>query len=165
MEDMSGSDSQDWNLLIDRMTVPAHPELPLFHDPSCPLLHFSTPLEGRPSAETLFSKYRLLLKAALSAASHPHEQLNEQIDIERDGETTFSYNLAVTTDRMAICPRSREAVAVPGVGLDSSVALNGTILAGTLMVKHEQEWNTLRENPGLLETMLASVGYSPAIWH
>ncbi|KIW19976.1 hypothetical protein PV08_00551 [Exophiala spinifera] len=165
MEDMLGSESQDWGLLIDRMTVPAHPELPLFHDPSCPLLHFSTPLEGRASAEILFSKYQLLLRAALSAASHPGEQLNEHINIERDGETTFSYNLAMTRDRMAICPRSREAVAVPGIDIDSSVALNGTILAGTLMVKHEQEWNILRETPMLLENMLASVGYSPAIWH
>ncbi|KAK6383538.1 bifunctional AP-4-A phosphorylase/ADP sulfurylase [Exophiala oligosperma] len=164
MEDMSGSDSQDWKLLIDRMIVPAHPQLPLFHDPSCPFLHFSTPIEGQPSAETLFSKYHLLLKAALSAGSQPHEQLNEHINVERDGETTFSYNLAITTDRMAICPRSHEAVAVPGLGQESSVALNGTILAGTLMVKHEQEWNTLREKPELLENMLASVGYSPAIW-
>ena len=38
------------------------------------------------------------------------------------------------------------------------VALNGTILAGTLMVKFEEEWNQLRENPWLLNEVLRIVG-------
>ena len=40
------------------------------------------------------------------------------------------------------------------------VALNGTILAGTLMVKTEEEWNVLKgpHGPRLLENILEQVG-------
>jgi len=164
VEDMSSTGSPDWSLVVDRMTVPAHPDLPLFHDPSFPLVGFSTHLEEETSPEILHSKYLLLLKAALSAAKCPGQPLNDSIEIEKEGQTTFSYNLAMTTERMAICPRRTEAVAVPGGGPESSVALNGTILAGTLMVKHESDWDILRQNPLLLDDMLASVGYAPATW-
>lgn len=42
----------------------------------------------------------------------------------------------------------------PGV-----VSLNGTILAATLMVKAESEWDSLRENPDHLTQVLATIGY------
>ncbi|KAK5023568.1 bifunctional AP-4-A phosphorylase/ADP sulfurylase [Exophiala sideris] len=164
VEDMSGSEPGPWGLLLDGMTTRAHPELPLFHDPCLPFLHFSTPLEDEPSSTDLLSKYLLLLRAALSATEHPSQPLDQEIAIEKNGQTTFSYNLGMTRDKMAICPRKSEAVAVPGAGPESSVALNGTILAGTLMVKHEAEWNLLRETPSLLNDMLASIGYSPTTW-
>ncbi|KAI1618275.1 ATP adenylyltransferase [Exophiala viscosa] len=164
VEDMSESEPGPWDLLIDRMTTRAHPELPLFHDPGLPFLHFSTPLETESSSTDLLSKYLLLLRAAMSATQSPSQPLNQEIAIEENGQTTFSYNLGMTRERMAICPRKSEAVGVPGAGPESSVALNGTILAGTLMVKHEAEWNTLQETPSLLSDMLVSIGYPPTTW-
>lgn len=38
------------------------------------------------------------------------------------------------------------------------VALNGTTLGGTMMVKHEEEWNTLRSQPEKLDSILAAIG-------
>ncbi|EXJ78301.1 hypothetical protein A1O3_09462 [Capronia epimyces CBS 606.96] len=164
VEDMSSLAAPGWELLLDRMTVRAHPDVPLFRDPTLPFLHFSTPLEDDLSSTNLYSKYLLLLKSALSAARFPDQPLDQNVEVEKDGQTVLSYNLAMTTERMAICPRSREAVAIPGAGSESSVALNGTILAGTLMVKYEVEWDTLRRNPSLLDGMLASTGFPPASW-
>jgi len=42
----------------------------------------------------------------------------------------------------------------PGV-----ISLNGTILAGTLMVKAEAEWDVLRARPELLVNALREVGF------
>ncbi|EXJ74113.1 uncharacterized protein A1O5_02407 [Cladophialophora psammophila CBS 110553] len=164
VEDMAGSTIQEWRLLIDRMNVPAHPELPLFQDPSLPILHFSTPLEPGISAADLHRKYILLMKAALSATRSPGRPLDQSLAVEKDGKTLISYNLAMTTDRMAICPRSQETAFIPGAGPEGSVAINGTILAGTLMVKDETEWDILRETHSLLDEMLASIGFSLISW-
>jgi ATP adenylyltransferase len=106
----------------------------------------------------------LLMRAALSAARSPGRPLNEGLTVERDGQTLLSYNLAMTTDRMAIFPRSQEAAAIPGAGAESDVAVNGTILAGTFMVKDEIEWDLLREHHALLDPMLTSIGYPLASW-
>ena len=41
------------------------------------------------------------------------------------------------------------------------VALNGTILAGTLVVKTEEDWNELRRDQGRLSDLLNLVGLPP----
>ena len=38
------------------------------------------------------------------------------------------------------------------------VALNGTMLAGTLMVKYQEEWDVLRAEPERLDTLLEAIG-------
>lgn len=38
------------------------------------------------------------------------------------------------------------------------VALNGTTLGGTMMVKHQQEWDALRERPEMLHDILTAIG-------
>lgn len=163
-EDMLGNENNHFDLLIDRMTVPAHPDLPLYQDPSLPILHFATPLEGSLLTSALHSKYILLLKAALSAAKYPGQAFNEEVSIEDNGNAALSYNLAMTTERMAICPRSKEGAAIRGASPDSFVAINGTILGGTLMVKDEAEWSILRQDSSVLEGLLASLGYPPVSW-
>ncbi|KAJ9615765.1 bifunctional AP-4-A phosphorylase/ADP sulfurylase [Cladophialophora chaetospira] len=164
VEDVASSATPEWDLLIDGMTVRAHPELALFHDPSIPISHFSTPLEKGMSPADLHRKYVLLMRAALSSAQSPGQPLKEDLVIQRNGKTLLSYNLGMTTDRMAICPRSQEAAAIPGAGPESSVPVNGTVLAGTLMVKDEDEWITLQGNHALLDGMLTSIGYPLASW-
>lgn len=66
----------------------------------------------------------------------------------------------MTTSTMAIVPRRREGAAIKnsqGVEV-GSVALNGTLLAGTLMVKLEDEWNTLRNDGLQLDEILTAIG-------
>ncbi|OAA64375.1 bis(5-nucleosyl)-tetraphosphatase [Niveomyces insectorum RCEF 264] len=78
----------------------------------------------------------------------------------------ISYNLAITHRTMALCPRvaERAPVVVPGSSSSSSpagsVSPNGTLLAGTALVKTEAEWDALRSDPDQLARILQQVGVS-----
>jgi ATP adenylyltransferase len=43
-----------------------------------------------------------------------------------------------------------------------SVALNGTVLGGTLLVKSEAEWNALRNDESKLKGILSAIGFPPS---
>lgn len=67
---------------------------------------------------------------------------------------------------MMICPRRNESAHIPVSASDNAnvadpgiVALNGTILAGTLMVKTGAEWDELRNNKETLTNVLETIGY------
>ena len=153
-----------WRLLVRSMTSRAHFKLPLLYNPALPFVHFATRLEAGISPSSLYSKYLMLMKAALSASDSASHELDGDLvgddEIAKDGRTTFSYNLALTTDTMAICPRQSESAPIPGLNDDHEVSINGTILGGTLMVKNETEWNTLRQNPHMLDGILEAIGYT-----
>lgn len=100
------------------------------------------------------------------------QSLDTQLNVEDpknlkiDGPTTISYNLAMTTSRMMICPRKSESAWLPidpihrNETLEAGlVRLNGTILAGTLMVKAAAEWDVLRKQPDILEPVLEAIGF------
>jgi len=72
----------------------------------------------------------------------------------------MSYNLAMTTAGIVILPRRAEGTMLhrddgSEIGF---VALNGTTLGGTMMVKHQDEWNMLRHESGLLDRILGAIG-------
>jgi ATP adenylyltransferase len=66
----------------------------------------------------------------------------------------------MTTSAMAIVPRRNEGAPIKnGQGVEvGNVALNGTLLAGTLMVKLEDEWNALRNDESQLDNILTTIG-------
>jgi ATP adenylyltransferase len=66
----------------------------------------------------------------------------------------------MTTTAMAILPRRCEgSTLVRSDGSDIGfVALNGTALAGTLMVKYQEEWDVLRAQPEKLDQILGAIG-------
>lgn len=76
-------------------------------------------------------------------------------------ESAISYNLALTDRVMVLCPRRAEgATILDATGVEiGHVALNGTLLGGTLLVKNELEWEALRRDPSILDFILSSVGY------
>ncbi|KAL3465314.1 HIT-like domain-containing protein [Aspergillus heterothallicus] len=126
-----------------------------------PLANFALPLPLNPSAESLHRIYLALYKAAAVAAGVPRSAAQST-----SGPAAVSYNLAMTESTMLICPRkstsahisvddaTREDVAEAGI-----VELNGTVLAGTLMVKAEAEWDELRRVPNSLAKVLEAIGY------
>ncbi|CAP68322.1 uncharacterized protein PODANS_7_3650 [Podospora anserina S mat+] len=81
-------------------------------------------------------------------------------DIKHEGEAQISYNLAMTNNTMAVVPRLTEG----GVVKDKdgqevgNLALNGTVLAGTALVRSEMEWNALREDPDQVNQVLGRIG-------
>ncbi|KAF6836684.1 inositol phospholipid synthesis protein Scs3p [Colletotrichum plurivorum] len=63
------------------------------------------------------------------------------------GEAPICYNLAMTSNTLVVMPRLAEGAAVFNDGTPvGSLSLNGTVLAGTALVKNESEWNALRLN-------------------
>ncbi|KAK3495221.1 ATP adenylyltransferase-domain-containing protein [Neurospora hispaniola] len=96
------------------------------------------------------------------AAEEEEEKADE---IQTGGEATISYNLAMTRDVMVIVPRLAEGSAIteknPETGEEvvvGKLALNGTVLAGTALVKSQREWDALRKNPEKVGELLRVIG-------
>ncbi|SPQ22980.1 90a2fc61-dd08-4724-83cd-0ab5f10154e7 [Thermothielavioides terrestris] len=83
-------------------------------------------------------------------------------------EARVDYNLAMTREVMVIAPRVAEgevvwAAAAGGEGGGQRtpvgrLALNGTVLAGTALVKSRAEWDALRAEPEQLLEVLGRIG-------
>ena len=127
-----------------------------------PFVHFAHRFEAEPSGTQLLHTYNTLYQHAKQAiddfiSTHPG-----QLDLHEssEGDLPISYNLAMTIEGIAIVPRRNEGHMLRrDDGTDIGfVQLNGTVLGGTLMVKFEEEWNVLRENPKKLDTILEAIG-------
>ena len=162
-EDMAGSatSQQEWALLVDKMTHP-FPEKPnLLHNPLLPFRHYARRIPPRSSSTELHQTYLALYCTAVEAVQDfdSHPVANNTSKTKDPTAAAISYNLAMTVDMMAICPRRSEAASVPSSEVGGSVAINGTILAGTLMVKDQVEWEILRKDPDLLDDILSTIGF------
>ncbi|PSN63207.1 HIT-like protein [Corynespora cassiicola Philippines] len=152
MRDGDG-DGGGWTLLLDLILAQQGRGL------SLPCAHFAVALPEEPSAEQLQSAYAKLYTAAV-AASVAAGVLPASATPAMEGELPLSYNLALTLSGMAIIPRRAEGCMLrrddgTEVGF---VALNGTVLGGTLMVKGQEEWEYLRGGEGRLDKVLAGIG-------
>ncbi|CAG5178057.1 uncharacterized protein ALTATR162_LOCUS8513 [Alternaria atra] len=159
--------ASDWSLLIDLIlsspaakTTDGH--VTFLQHPSLPFTHFAYPFDSKPSGTQLLDIYSRLYDAAKTAvdafiSSNPNSFALNPTD---DGDLPISYNLAMTTAGMVILPRRAEGTML--LRDDGSeigfAALNGTTLGGTMMVKHQDEWDMLREKPGLLDHILSGIG-------
>lgn len=145
---------------------------------SVPFAHFSLPIPAGPTPSVLLRLYESLYKMASAALESSHDGMVLPVNPVESGlkATTISYNLAMTTSTMVICPRRREGSMFVAEHEASSlgnrsrigpVALNGTMLAGTLIVKTETEWDALRGGNGAtyLKTILEDVGVSQKHHH
>jgi ATP adenylyltransferase len=77
-----------------------------------------------------------------------------------ENRSPISYNLGITSRGMVVCPRTSEGLAIKSNSGETigPVALNGTLLAGTLLVKSAAEWDTLRADESKLNDILSSIG-------
>ena len=144
---------------LDRFSLYSLPELPF--------VHFSVRIPSDPSPDQLSDRYRYLYENAVAAFQdyanrHPEEKLVVSPD-GQDGSAMISYNLALTTSSMAICPRRSEATTLKksekNVGTSlGPVAVNGTVLAGALMVKTEEEFHKMQRDESNLYSLLQELG-------
>lgn len=78
------------------------------------------------------------------------------------GSSTISYNLGLNDRSMVLMPRRAEGSTISAADKEHSkigpVALNGTVLAGTLLVKNETEWDALKHDPSQLSRLLELIG-------
>ncbi|KAF7716512.1 Uncharacterized protein PECH_005203 [Penicillium ucsense] len=164
VEAMRSSAGDSWKPLIDFVTSQPRNRSTFQSHPSLPFTHFALPLPPNPTPETLHSIYTTLYRAAVGAVQglDPRDGLPFVAD---HGPSAISYNLAMTLETMMIAPRRSETAHVPvdvsaagDIADPGLVSLNGTILAGTLMVKAEAEWDVLRAQPDALGRILRDVG-------
>ena len=157
MKAETDSSAADWDLLPN-LLPPPDPEAtqpPTENPLSLPFTHFAAPLSPSTStsahlAETYKSLYSLASKRGSLLSSSPPASSNLPI----------SYNLALTTTAMLLLPRRAEGTVLKNqYGKEIGyVALNGTTLGGTLMVKQREEWDLLRQEQGKLDEVLEEIG-------
>lgn len=162
VEDMIGDTDDDWVPLCNTMNFPTHGSSLLLHNPTLPVVHFAVSLEDNPGPTEMLHRYHLLLKAGLAKISG-WESLDslDTVVIHQHGKTAFSYNLAMTTKLMAILPRKSESSQIGNIA-QGTIDINGTILAGTMMVKAEEEWQQLRQDPSMVQQILQDIAFPSA---
>lgn len=133
----------DWSVLADRLSESGN---------ALPFQVFTTSMRPNMTAEERHSAYLSLYRCAVKAVFPQSEARSEEAEI--------SYNFTMTSQSMALCPRMAEGTMIKDkFGKDIGVvSLNGTVLAGTALVKNEAEWNALREDPNMLLGVLKGIG-------
>ncbi|KAI1376729.1 HIT-like protein [Hypoxylon crocopeplum] len=134
----------EWAVLAERLTE---------SEKVLPFNVFTTDMHLDMNAEERHRAYLDLYRRAVEAVFPGRGAHTE-------GEAEISYNFAMTSRSMALCPRAAEGAMLKNksgedVGL---VSLNGTVLAGTALVKNQAEWDALREDPDMLLDVLKSIG-------
>ncbi|KAF4580833.1 5',5'''-P-1,P-4-tetraphosphate phosphorylase 2 [Ophiocordyceps camponoti-floridani] len=112
---------------------------------SAPFVTFSQDIKPDSSPGKVRASYLSLYRRACNSLGIDAEEQTE-------GEARISYNLGLTAERLVVCPRRAEG---DEMGM---LSLNGTVLAGTALVKSEEAWRALAEGPELLEGVLRKIG-------
>ncbi|KAI1310874.1 HIT-like domain-containing protein [Xylaria venustula] len=122
-----------------------------------PFTVFTSPISVGTSAEDRHLAYLSLYKRAVRAVLSNTTAADE-------GEAQISYNFAMTSTCMALCPRTAEGRSIKNdIGNEiGNIALNGTLLAGTALVKNQVEWDALRMNQTMLPDVLGGIGVPPS---
>ncbi|KAL5383551.1 hypothetical protein DPSP01_005945 [Paraphaeosphaeria sporulosa] len=159
-----GEQSAGWDVLLDSILTNGTEDAStsVVQHPKLPFAHFACRFTSEPSGTQLLSTYNRLYREAKQAIDgyisvYPgHLSLHESAH----GDLPISYNLAMSTQGMAIVPRRNEGHMMRrDDGTDIGfVQLNGTVLGGTLMVKFPEEWDTLRQQPEKLDAILEAIG-------
>ncbi|EEH46420.1 uncharacterized protein PADG_02518 [Paracoccidioides brasiliensis Pb18] len=169
VERMTQAGDEQWKPLIDGNSSSAYGDFNYPNSFNLPFACYAVNLPGEPSADELHQSYIQLYRMAVRAAqgiAGPQSKNADPKSLKTEGPSVISYNLSMTTTRMVICPRRSESTWIPIDSKDQNksrevglIRLNGTILAGTLMVKVEAEWNALRNQPRILESALKTIGF------
>ncbi|KAI0841607.1 HIT-like protein [Hypoxylon sp. FL0890] len=138
---------KEWSVLAERLTE---------SEKVLPFSVFTASMHSDMSDEERHRTYLELYRRAVNAVFP-----NTEVPVE--GEAKISYNFAMTSHSMALCPRSAEGAMIKNKAGEKvgEVALNGTVLAGTALVKNEAEWDALREDPDMLLEILKGIGLPP----
>ncbi|KAI0442215.1 HIT-like domain-containing protein [Xylaria telfairii] len=138
---------QEWGIIADKVCG---------MQGTLPFTVFTSPISADMNAEERHHIYLSLYKRAVRATIVNVEAIEED-------EAQISYNFAMTSTCMALCPRTAEGARVKdNDGNDiGNIALNGTVLAGTALVKTKSEWDALRTTHTILSNVLRGIGVPP----
>ncbi|KAF4635033.1 hypothetical protein G7Y89_g3063 [Cudoniella acicularis] len=144
-----------WSVLADS----------LLENKALPFTYFVSEIPADATPKQLHSMYMSMHQKAVTAtqqfvASFSNPHFLPSPSATRKEESAISYNLGLTDRAMVLCPRTSEGPKIKGVGqeLIGPIALNGTVLGGTLLVKNEEEWQALRNDQTRLRDILKAIG-------
>ena len=148
--------------------LPAHGDKLRDMQSKLPFVYFTAPLKGKETAEQLHKTYLALLEVArqtvegYTSTDPDAETIEADKELPETEEVPFSYNLAFMDKLMVILPRISSGSEIEGEngGENGYVELNGTVLAGTLLVKEREVYERFEGEKGqkLLEKVLGGVG-------
>ncbi|KAL2163988.1 hypothetical protein VTH06DRAFT_3201 [Thermothelomyces fergusii] len=162
-EGLDGGDGgSPWNVLAGQLLDPAVRR-------RVPFTTFAEPIgPGTDLLATYLRLYRRACAAVLGPSAAASASASSSGSEGRPGggeQALVEYNLAMTRDVMAIAPRVAEGTAVTAAAEEAGgrrevgrIALNGTVLAGTALVKTQEEWDALRAEPEQLVEILGRIG-------
>lgn len=160
--DLEEADKKSWKPL------PAHGERLRDMQDKIPFVYFTAPLKGTETAFQLHKAYLALLEVArqtvLSYMSPDPdaEDIEADKDLPETEEVPFSYNMAFMDRLMVILPRISSGSEIENDNEKGKgyVELNGTVLAGTLLVKEKEVYDRFQGDEGsrLLQKVLGGIG-------
>jgi ATP adenylyltransferase len=161
-EGLDSASSTTWKPLMDFITAD-HAAHSSSSSSSVPFQVFSKPISPHATSQDLHATYTCLHSKAHSAVEHYITTGHKDLAFHDQATSIcpFSYNLALTTQYMAIIPRRSEGAPLRSTNDGAEIgfaAFNGTVLAGTMMVKNKEEWELLRSEEGLLDRLLGQIG-------
>lgn len=126
-----------------------------------PFTVFAADIEPGMSGQALRDIYLTLYRQACAsvAALLSKGDIADGAEAQTGGPARISYNMAMTRHALIVCPRLSEGGAVWDQGeAIGKVSFNGTVLAGTALVKTSAEWDALRSDPEALFNVLKTIG-------
>lgn len=123
-----------WDVLVDSL-VKDQPELPF--------KYFAATIPDASTAKQLHNIYKELYEKACQLCGINKSEITT--------ESLISYNLGLTDKSIVLCPRRSEGTKIETSQgeLIGPIALNGTVLGGTLLVKTRTEWDALKADSTL----------------
>ncbi|KAG8665521.1 bifunctional AP-4-A phosphorylase/ADP sulfurylase [Fusarium poae] len=142
-----------WTVLADQLKVKV-----------APFSTFAEDINLNMSGTELHAIYLRLYRKACKAVASYTKDTTQEGEAPANGPTLISYNMAMTKSTLVICPRLSEGVKLQSQDGDilGTVAFNGTLLAGTALVKNELEWEALKKDPNTLRNILGDIGVPSA---
>lgn len=165
-EDMVSGETDQWPLLADAMVFGPHAtdsgELSFFRTHrDLPFQHFGTRLPPNATPMMLQQLYLNLYDKCAEAVKEYTEQNpgTVQAEVSGNGSLPISYNLAMTTNSMVMCPRINEGLEFtkPDTAEKAYANLNGTLLGGTCLSKNEWLYKKLQDADNL-QDLLSHIG-------
>ncbi|KAG9257135.1 HIT-like domain-containing protein [Emericellopsis atlantica] len=139
--------TSSWDVLTDRLS-----------ERQTPFAAFTEKIHLEMQGSDLHEAYIRLYRRAVNAWARFTGSRVQQVASE--GEAVMSYNMAMTKTTLALVPRVAEGVKITSDDghVLGNLALNGTLLAGTALVKSELEWEALRKDAAGLVNALRGIG-------
>lgn len=160
--DLTAEAKKEW------IPIPVHGDKLRDMQDKLPFVYFTAPLRGKETAEQLQKTYIALLEIArqtidaYTSADPDAENIEADKDLPKSEEVPFSYNMAFMDKLMVILPRTSSGSEIEGEDGEENgyVELNGTALAGTLLVKERDVYERFEGEKGekLLEKVLGGIG-------